>query len=162
MYKHILYIHIYTGTFIIYIYSNLLLLEQKIMNTKSLNQVKEAWSWRITRKLVNTRWRPWSTNLAEANSWAVKSQGHKLSFFPSRSRFKAFPSPVTSTNTKNLSFQSHADLEQILKYDGLGIADTEQLVFICHREPGSLHYLSFPFSPFQDTLHFISLKPFHL
>lgn len=116
MYKHILYIHIYTSTFIIYIYSNLLLLEQKITSTKSLKQGKEAWSWRITRKLVNTRWRPWSTNLAEANSRAVKSQGHKLSFFfPSRSRFKAFPSPVTSTNTKNLSFQSHADLRADFK-----------------------------------------------
>lgn len=42
MYKHILYIHIYTSTFIIYIYLNLLLLEQKITSTKSLKQVKDA------------------------------------------------------------------------------------------------------------------------
>lgn len=35
--------------------------------------------------------------------------------FSSRSRFKAFPSPVISTNTKNLSFQSHADLRADFK-----------------------------------------------
>lgn len=32
--------------------------------------------------------------------------------------------------------------EQILKYNSLGITDTQQLVFIFHREPGNLDSLS--------------------
>lgn len=40
MYKHILYIHIYTSTCIIYIYSNLPLEQKKIMSIQSLKQVK--------------------------------------------------------------------------------------------------------------------------
>lgn len=45
----------------------------------------------------------------------------------------------------------------ILKYYSLGIADTEQLVFILHKEPGNLYYVFlFFFSPFRipDTLAF--------
>lgn len=61
--------------------------------------------------------------------------------FLSRSRFKALPSPVISTNIKTCPFGHIQIQQQILKYDSLGIAGTKQLFFIFHREPGNLYYL---------------------
>lgn len=85
-YKHILYTHICTSTCIIYIYSNLPLEQKKKFCeypiSKTSQRGKRAWfPWSRIKRLINTRWRPWSTDLTEANSLAVKSQGHKLSFF---------------------------------------------------------------------------------
>lgn len=119
----------------------------KEMSTKSLKQgVKEV--------------RPFDSLEAEELQGSLSTRGgaldlliqlrpiHELSkvkvtncLFSSRSRFKAFPSPVISTNIKTCPFRHMQTQQQILKYDSLGITDTKQLVFIFHREPGNLYYL---------------------
>lgn len=128
----------------------------KEMSTKSLKQgVKEV--------------RPFESLEAEELQGSLSTRGgaldlliqprpiHELSkvkvtncLFSSRSRFKAFPSPVISTNIKTCPFRHMQTQQQILKYYSLGITDTQQLVFIFHSEPGNLYYLfllsSFSFS----------------
>lgn len=77
----------------------------------------------------------------------------QIAFFSSRSRFKAFPSPVISTNIKTCPLRHMQPQQQILKYDSLGIADTKQLVFIFHWEPEKLYYLFLlSFSSFSEYL----------
>lgn len=148
MYTHIynIYSHIYRHMYNLHIFK-FVPSGAKEMSTKSLKQgVKEV--------------RPFDSLEAEELQGSLSTRGgaldlliqprpiHELSkvkvtncLFSSRSRFKAFPSPVISTNIKTCPFRHTQTQQQILKYCSPGITDTKQLVFIFHSEPGNLYYL---------------------
>lgn len=154
-----IYIHICTDTCITYIYSNLLHLEPK--------------KWALNLEGVK-KVRPFDSPEAEELQGSLSTRGgaldlliqprpiHELSkvkvtncLFSSRSRFKAFPSPVISTNIKTCPLRRMQTQQQILKYDSL-------LSLILNNwfsfSAGSLRIYtissSFLFSPFQNPWHF--------
>jgi hypothetical protein len=119
MYKHILYSHIYKHMYNLHIFKySPFGAKKKNMTTKPLKQVKSELSSLEAEERqgsLSTRGgaldlRIWLRPIHELSKVKVTN-----CLFSSRSRFKAFPSPVISTNTKNLSFQSHADLRADFK-----------------------------------------------